>query len=66
MRQPLLDGPLRSRLTGQAALIRRVRLLLIAVHRFGRGRVRTRAERQWAAKMIDGLTALLQEGAPDA
>lgn len=64
--QPLLDGPpLPSRIKGRPALIRRIRSLLVAVHRFGRGRARTRADQQWAAQVIDGLTTLLQEGAPD-
>jgi hypothetical protein len=55
-----------SRISGQAVLIRRLRALLIAVHRFGRGRARTRQELRWAAHTIDALTALLQEGGPDA
>ena len=66
MRQMLLDGPLRSRVTGRAQIVRRLRLLLVAVHRFGRGRARTRADQRWAALVIDGLTALLQEGTSDA
>lgn len=63
---PELDRSMPSRIKGQAQLIRRIRLLLVAVHRFGRHRARTRAERLWAANVIDRLTALLQEGAPDA
>lgn len=66
MRQMLLDGPLRSRVTGRAQLVRRIRLLLVAVNRFGRGRARSRADLHWAAVAIDRLTELLEEGArPD-
>ena len=47
--------------------MRRLRGLLLATHRFGGGRARTRAEQQFAARMIDGLTALIeQEGKADA
>lgn len=64
--QPLLDGPpLPSRIKGRPALIRSIRSLLVRVARFGRGRAQTRADQLWAARVIDGLTALLQEGAGD-
>lgn len=58
---------LHSRIKGKAALIRRIRGLLIAVARFAHGRATTREDCLWAARMIDGLTVLLEEkGAPDA
>ena len=66
MRQPLLDGALHSRIKGRAQLVRRMRGLLVAVHRFGRGRACTPADLRWAAMVIDGLTALLHQGDSDA
>lgn len=45
-----------SRVTGRAALTRRLRGLLLAVHRFGRCRATTEADRRWAARVIDELT----------
>ena len=42
-----------SRVRGRAALVRRLRALLVAVHRFGRARARTRAKVAWAARMIE-------------
>lgn len=65
MRQLLLDGPpLPSRIKGKAQLIRRLRGLLIAVERFGRGRAITRKDVLWAARFLDNLTTAL-EGALD-
>ena len=55
-----------SRVKGRPALVRRIRSLLIAVHRYARGRHCTRADQRWAARVIDGLTVLLQEGSADA
>ena len=52
-------GPLHSRIKGRAALERRIRGLLIAVHRFGRGRQLTAEDLRWAAKTIDRLTEML-------
>jgi hypothetical protein len=53
-----------SRVRGRAALERRLRGLLVSVHRFGRARATTASERQWAAHTIDGLHALLDPGEP--
>ena len=63
-----LDGSrMHSRIKGRAALIRRMRGLLIAVARFAHGRATTREDCLWAARMIDGLTVLLEEkGTSDA
>lgn len=62
----LVKGSLPRRVVGRPALERRIRLLLIAVHRYGRARARTRDELHWAARTIDGLTALLHgEGGHD-
>jgi hypothetical protein len=67
MRSEFFDRTLPSRVQGRAALVRRLRGLLVATHRYGRGRARTRADIVWAARMIDGLTVLLeQEGKADA
>lgn len=52
-----------TRVRGRAALERSLRLLLIRTHRYGRHRARTAADRQWCARAIDGLTALLCEDA---
>jgi hypothetical protein len=48
-----------SRIKGRASLVRRLRALLIASHRFGRHRAATRDEVLFAAQLIDGLTATL-------
>ena len=53
-----------SRISGQAALVRRLRLLLLAAHRYGRGRARSPAEVRWAARLIDALTAALEGAEP--
>ncbi len=55
-----LDVRLPRRVVGRQALERRVRSLLIAVHRFGRCRARTHEELVWTARAVDGLTALLR------
>lgn len=44
-----------SRIKGRPALVRRLRGLLVAVHRYGKGRARTPEEVRWAAKMLDRL-----------
>ena len=46
-----------SRVKGHSALLRRLRGLLVAAHRFGRHRATSSAERHWAARLVDGLTA---------
>lgn len=53
-----------SRVRGRQALERSLRLLLIRAHRFGRHRARTTAEREWAARLIDGLSAILSDTTP--
>jgi hypothetical protein len=55
-----LDGRrLQTRIKGRDALERRIRGVLIAVHRFARLRATTRADLTWSAQAIDGLTATL-------
>lgn len=49
------------RVKGRAALLRRLRGLLIAVHRYGRARATTLDDQRWCARMIDQLTAALDE-----
>jgi hypothetical protein len=53
-----------SRIKGRASLVRRLRALLVASHRFGRHRAVTRDEVQFAAQLVDGLTATLATVAP--
>jgi hypothetical protein len=50
---------LNSRIKGRPVLERRIRALLVAVHRFVRGRAATAADQQWAAGTMDRLTAAL-------
>jgi hypothetical protein len=62
-----LDTRIPRRITGRPALERRCRALLLAIHRFGRGRATTRPDVLWAARAIDSLTVLLdshQQGDP--
>ena len=60
MRDSPLDGRrLASRVKGRAALTRRLRGLLIAVHRYARQRARTVEELRWTARLIDALTVAL-------
>jgi hypothetical protein len=51
--------PTASRIKGKASIVRRLRALLIAAHRYGRGRARTAEDIQWSAVMLDALTAAL-------
>ena len=44
---------------GRPALEKRLRAVLVAVHRFGRCRAATDADRRWTARTLDGLTAVL-------
>lgn len=53
-----------SRVRGRPALVRRLRGLLLAVHRYGRHRATTPAECLWAARLIDSLTAALDVADP--
>ncbi len=50
-----------SRVRGRPALERSIKLLLIRVHRFGRMRAATAADRQWTAKVIDRLSDVLTD-----
>jgi hypothetical protein len=52
------------RTVGRPAIERSTRALLIRVHRFGRHRATSPANVQFAARWIDGLTALLQDERP--
>ena len=54
----------RARVPGRQVLIRSLRLLLIRVHRYGRGRATTHADQVWAAAVIDGLFAALAVADP--
>lgn len=47
------------RVKGRPALVRRLRGLLLAVHRFGRARATTPDDRAWTAHVLDVLTAAL-------
>jgi hypothetical protein len=57
-----LDFP--RRCVGRPAIERSIRALLLRVHRFGRHRATLPENIRWAARMIDGLTALLEPGEP--
>jgi hypothetical protein len=61
MRQLLEKEPFHTRVKGRPALMKRLRALLVAVHRFARARARTPDDVQWAARTIAALSALLQE-----
>jgi hypothetical protein len=53
-----LDGRrVLSRVKGRLALEKRLRGLLVSIHRFGRARAVTRAELAWAARMIENRGA---------
>jgi hypothetical protein len=55
-----------SRIKGRASLLRRLRALVIAAHRFGRHRTATREDCAFAGALVDGLTALLHTVDPSA
>src|SRR5688572_448148 len=55
-----------SRIKGRLSLLRRLRALTIAAHRFDRGRARTPEDIRFAACLIDGLTATLRTVDPEA
>ena len=60
MRDSTIDSRrLVSRVKGRPALERRLRALVIAVHRFGRQRARTVEDLQWTARVLDALSAAL-------
>jgi hypothetical protein len=60
----LLGVHLPSRVRGRAALLRRLRALLVAVHRFGGHRASTHDDQRWAALVIDALTATVDVADP--
>lgn len=55
-----------SRIKGRASLLRRLRALVIATDRFGRGRARSREDFDFAGRLRDGLTATLATVDPSA
>lgn len=58
MREPLsLRTP--SRIKGRPALVRRLRGLLLAVHRYSRHRASSHGDQWWSARTIDALTVAL-------
>ena len=59
------DRPTASRIKGRPALVKRLRLLLIAVHRYGRGRARRAEDLAWSARVIDSLTTALETATGD-
>lgn len=54
------------RTQGRPVLQRRLTALLVAVHRFARCRAASPADQAWAARLIAGLTALVQPAASTA
>ena len=48
------------RVKGRPALVRRLRGLLLAVHRYGRARALTADDRHWCACVLDALTAAVE------
>lgn len=51
---------LASRIRGKDSICRRLRALLIAIHRYGRVRARTRDDLEWAGHVIARLEAVLE------
>jgi hypothetical protein len=51
--------PIASRIKGRPALVKRLRALLIAVHRFGNRRAHTASDVLWCATLLDALTSAL-------
>ena len=68
----LQGQPLPTRVKGRPALVRRLRGLLVAVHRYARHRAATHADQWWSARTIDALlieqvpVARLADAAADA
>jgi hypothetical protein len=54
-----INATVQTRIKGRPAIVRRLRGLLIAVHRYGRHRARTPGERIWTARLLDRLQAAL-------
>jgi hypothetical protein len=65
MRGARLDR-LPSRIKGRASLLRRLRALTIAAHRFARGRAYAPDDRHFAILLLDGLTTTLARVDPSA
>lgn len=59
-----LDARPVHRVKGRPALLRRLRGLLVAAHRFGRHRATSPAERLWAAHLVDCLTVTVATSDP--
>jgi hypothetical protein len=53
-------GDFCRRCVRRQAIERSIRALMIRTHRFGRHRATSPENVQWAAKMVDGLTVLLE------
>lgn len=54
-----------SRIKGRASLLRRLRALLIAAHRYGQHRAASRDDVAFAGALVEGLAATLAGAAPD-
>jgi hypothetical protein len=57
-------GRVLSRCRGKAALTRRLRGLLLSVHRYQRARVATDADARWSARLADDLQVALSHADP--
>ena len=55
-----------SRIKGRPSLLRRLRALLVAAHRYGRHRAVSRDDQRFAARLVDGLTVTLRAVDPEA
>jgi hypothetical protein len=51
------------RVRGRQTVEKRLRAVLVAVHRFGHCRAAIDADRRWTAHTLDRLTAVLQDSA---
>ena len=60
-----LDVRIPRRVVGRQALEKSIRALLLRAHGYGQHRARTCDELQWAAGVIDGLTATLEASTSD-
>jgi hypothetical protein len=63
-RDDVQPGDFTRRCVGRHAIERSTQALLMRVHRFGRHRATSPENIRWAARAIDGLTALLEHGEP--
>ncbi len=53
-----------TRVKGRPALVRRLRGLLLAVHRYARHRATAPADRDWCIALLDSLTHAVQVADP--